>query len=472
MTSLLNALNAGKTSLLTNQKSIEIVGNNIANVNTEGYSRQRAELIQIPAVNFGNFFIGQGVAVSDVSRDYSVFINRQLQEKSIEYGEETGRSGSLTELERIFNVSEDNLASKINDFFDAWQELSANPSGQVERDVVMQRGKLLGDAFRGITDETDTVAQNMNTEIIGEVEQLNEKIAEIAKLNERISLVEISGKQTANAARDQRDLIVKDLSETLGVKTYTDNNGMLNVVLPGGKPLVQGLQAMTLQAVTIGTNVNIQLKVAGSTLDLAVDDFGGKFHGMLEMRDVFIADLRTKLNTLAIDLTDKVNKVHENGWFKDPATGLPANGQRFFNDITATLPPDVPSRMVAVAFTDSRRVAAAGPNSSAAPGDNETALAIASLEITNSVAGTNDTFDNYFSQMVSTVGIEASRNHLALSGSKDATTQLQNLRDSFSGVSLEEEMIDLIQYQRGFESSAKFLATVDEMMTSLLQLKR
>ena len=210
MTSLLNALNAGKTSLLTNQKSIEIVGNNIANVNTEGYSRQRAELTQIPAVNFGDFFIGQGVTVSDVTRDYSVFINRQLQNKSIEYGEETGKSNSLTELERIFSVSEDNLASQINDFFDAWQELTANPSGQVERDMVMQRGQLLGDAFKGITDDMDTVVSNMNTEITGEVSSLNEKITEIAKLNDRINLVEISG-QTANSARDQRDLIVKEI---------------------------------------------------------------------------------------------------------------------------------------------------------------------------------------------------------------------------------------------------------------------
>ena len=193
MTSLLNALNSGKTSLLTNQKSIEIVGNNIANVNTEGYSRQRAELMQIPAVNFGDFFIGQGVTVSDVSRDYSLFISRQLQSKSIEFGVETGKSGSLTEMERIFNVSEDNLASQINDFFDAWQELTANPSGQVERDVVIQRGQLLGEAFSNITNELDTVAQNMNTEIISEVETLNEKIAEVARLNDRINLVEISG---------------------------------------------------------------------------------------------------------------------------------------------------------------------------------------------------------------------------------------------------------------------------------------
>nr|WP_320009546.1 flagellar hook-associated protein FlgK [uncultured Desulfobulbus sp.] len=464
MSSLLNALNAGKTSLLTNQKSIEIVGNNIANVNTEGYSRQRAELLQIPAVNFGGFFVGQGVTVSDVSRDYSVFINRQLQDKTVEYGEESGRSNSLSELERIFTVGEDNLASQINDFFDAWQELSANPSGEVERDIVIQQGTLLGEAFASITNELDTVVSNMNTEIIGEVDSLNEKIQEIAKLNERINLVEISG-QTANAARDQRDLIVKDLSETLGIETYTDNRGMLCVQLPGGKPLVQGNISATFKTVKVGTNVDIQLETTGVTMDVDIDNLGGKLRGMFEMRDVFIADMQDDLNTLAIDLTAAVNSEHINGWGSDGLTG-----RLFFNDITALPVGQVASRNVALAISDASEIAAAG-NPEAAPGDNEMALTIAQLEVTHHVGTTGDTFDNYFSRMVARVGIEAARNELALSGAEDATIQLQNLRDGYSGVSLEEEMIDLIQYQRGFESSAKFLSTVDEMMSALLQLK-
>ncbi len=464
MTSLLNALNAGKTSLLTNQKAIEIVGNNIANVNTTGYSRQRAEMMQIPAVNFGDFFIGQGVTVSDVSRDYSVFINRQLQDKTIEYGEETGKSGSLTELERIFSVSEDNLASTINDFFDAWQQLTANPSGEVERDVVLQRGQLLGEAFAGITDQLDTVRSNMNTEIIGEVDYLNEKISEIAKLNDRIQMTEISG-QTANAARDQRDLIIKELSETLGVQTYTDNRGLLCVQLPGGLPLVQGNMASTIKTVTSGTDVSLQLETTGVTLDIGLKNLGGKFKGMLEMRDVFMTGLQSNLDTLAIDLTSAVNTVHAAGYGSDGLTG-----RNFFTDITALPPGSIPSRNVGLAIANAYEVAAAG-NSGAAPGDNETALAIAELEVTHHVATTDDTFDNYFSKMVSSVGIEAARNDLALSGAEDATVQLQNLRDGYSGVSLEEEMIDLIQFQRGFESSAKFLSTVDEMMNALLQLK-
>lgn len=470
MAGLLDALNAGKTSLSTNQKSIEIVGNNVANVNTEGYSRQRAELTQIPAVNFGDFFIGQGVTVSDVSRDYSSFISNQLQESYIAYGEETGKSTPLAELERLFNVSDDNLATEIDNFFDAWQELTTNPSGAVERDMVFQQGELLGNAFSQLSDELNTITQNLNTEIIGEVELLNAKISQIAELNDRIREVEIGG-QMANAARDQRDLLVQDLSQTLGVKTYSDNQGMLAVILPGGTPLVQGNTAMTIKTDTTGTNVELQIEIAGTTKDISREELGGEFRGIYEVRDVLIEGLHDDLDTLAIEITSSVNDAHKGGYFTDPVSGDPAAGTDFFTDIASGLPADTrASRSITVALTDSSYIAAAGQNT-AAPGDNENALLIAALETSYSVTGTDDSFDAYFSQMVSTVGIEASRNDLALQGAEDATVQLQNLRDGYSGVSLEEEMIDLIQYQRGFQSSAKFLSTVDEMMASLLQLK-
>ena len=465
MSGLLSALNAGKTSLSTNQKSIEIVGNNIANVNTEGYSRQRAELMQIPAVNFGDFFVGQGVTVSNVRRDHDIFITRQLQEKSIAYGEESGRSVPMQELERIFSISDENLASSIDQFFDAWQKLSTNPSGQVERDMVMQRGELLGKAFKGITDELDTVEENINTKITSKLEGINEQVAEIARLNDRIYQVEISG-QSANAARDQRDLIVKDLSQSLGVQTYTDNHGMLAVQLPGGLPLVQGTKAMTIEPVTNGTRVDLQVRIAGSVKELHLKELGGEFRGMFETRDVFMQGLRDDLDNLAVELTQAVNDVHTSGYGLDGTT----TQRLFFDDLAG--PPVVANaaRHVRVALTSSDQVAAAteGP---AEPGDNRNALAIGELESTYRVGGT-DSFDNVFARMVSKVGIEASRNKLALNGAQDAVVQLQNMRDGYAGVSLEEEMIDLIQFQRGFESSAKFLATIDEMMGSLLELKR
>ena len=327
----------------------------------------------------------------------------------------------------------------------------------------------MGDAFRNTYDELENIRNNLNNKVVSNIVDINEKTSEIAKLNDRIYLVEISG-QSANAARDQRDLLVEDLSKTLGVQTYTDNRGMLTVQLPGGTPLVQGNFAMPISAVTTGSDVNLQVTIGGIAKDITLQEMGGEVKGMFETRDVFIAGLRNDLDTLAVELTDAVNTEHLNGWYTDPATGLPATGQLFFDDITALPPGTPPSRHINVALPDSRYIATAGQNT-AAPGDNENALTIAALETTYLVGGT-DTFENFFGKIVSTVGIEASRNNLALAGAEDATIQLHNLRDGFAGVSLEEEMIDLIQYQRGFESSAKFLSTIDEMMAALLQLKR
>ncbi|NLX19589.1 MAG: flagellar hook-associated protein FlgK [Desulfobulbus sp.] len=465
MTSLLNALNTGKTSLLTNQKSIEVVGTNIANVNTAGYSRQQADLSDVPALNFGKFFIGQGVTVTSVSRDYDLFVNQQLQSKYIEYGEEAGRSNSLAELERVFSIGKENLAGQINEFFDAWRDLTTDPADGVGREIVIQRGQFVGESFRSITDELDTIRKNMNAEISSEIEGLNEKIAELARLNERISTVEVSG-QSANAARDQRDILLKDLSEALGVQSYTDNRGMVNVLLPGGMPLVQGNMAATITTVSNGTDVHLQLEVAGSTLEVFSENLGGRMKGMFVIRDEFMSSLRNDLNTLARDFTEAINAEHRTGYGSDGVTD-----RNFFLDMASLGPNDVPSRNVRVVLTEVSQVAAAG-NPAAAPGDNETALRIARLETGHTVAGTKDTFDSFYSKIVATVGIEAARNRLALSGAKDATVQLENLRDGYSGVSLEEEMIDLIQFQRGFESSAKFLATVDEMINALLELKR
>ncbi len=466
MGGLLSALNAGTTSLHTNQKSIEIIGNNIANMNTEGYSRQRAMLKQIPSVIFGEFFVGQGVTVSNVRREHDIFITRQLQEKSIAFGEETSRSIPMRELERVFNISGENLASEMDRFFDSWQNLTTNPSGQVERDMVTQRGQLLGNAFRNTYEELDLVSGNINNSIIAKVPFLNEKFAEVARLNERIHLIEISG-QTANGARDQRDLLIKDLSRELGVQTFTDNQGMLVVQLSGGTPLVHGTEAMTVEIVQNGSDVNLQVRMNHSIKSILREEVGGEMRGLLEVRDVVINELRTYLDRLAVELTSAVNDIHKKGY------GLNDDIQRnFFEDLSGSSPMNA-SRHIRVNMDIVNDVnnLAAGTEYPAAPGDNRNALEIATLETSHHIAGTG-TFNNFYAKMVSFVGIEASRNKLALTGAQDAFMQLTNHRERRVGVSLEQEMIDLIRFQRGFEASAKFLATIDEMMGTLLRLRR
>lgn len=470
MAGLLNALNAARTSLEVNQKSIEVVGNNISNINTEGYSRQSTELAPYPAVNFGDFFIGQGVKVTNVQRDHDVFLQAQLEDKYVDYGFANGRTRSLSELERVFNITDENIATDIDRYFDAWQELSASPSDLVLRDTVILRGDLLATDFNNTADELITITNNINDTIIAKVEDINDTLREIADLNERIFNIEVRG-QMANSARDQRDVLVKQMAEQLGATTYLDRNGMVNLQLPGGLPLVQGNIPMSLEADTSGGSVTLRLNAAGTVRDLGTNTLGGEMLGLFYMRDEFIPSIKNDLDYLAWNIADQVNLQHSAGAGLDSVSG-----RNFFNDLTVAVPPaasyyEDAARNMRVVLTDATEVAAAEASAAVAPGDNRNALLMSNIGEDYLVDGI-DNFDSYYGKMTSRIGIEANQNDLMVAGTQDAVDQLENLRDGFVGVSLEEEMVSLIQYQRGFESSAKFLTTVDELMQSLLAIKQ
>ncbi len=472
MAGLFTALNAGRTSLEVNQKSIEIIGNNISNVNTEGYSRQSAELTPYPSMNFGGFFVGQGVIVSNVRRDHDTFVTNQLQEKSIEFGLQSGQANALAELERVFTITDNNLATEIDSFFDSWQELTVNPSGMVERDIVIQRGELLAENFHTIANDLNTVQQNINDSLVSKVDAVNSQITEIAELNSRIFTIEIQG-QTANSARDRRDMLAKELASSLGVQTYYDNKGMMAVQLPGGLPLVQGTEPMTIEAVPNGQDLDLVLHSGGVTRNIGLNNLGGEFYGLVNIRDVVIPGLNDNLDQLAYEITNAVNTVHAAGAGTDSITG-----RNFFTPNPVPAPPanlwQDAARNISVALTDSTQVAAAQapvPPATVAPGDNRNALLLADLGENFLINGT-DNFNAFYGKMTATVGIMANQNELSLGGAEDAMVQLQNMRDGLAGVSLDEEMINLILFQRGFESSAKFLSTVDEMMNSLMNLKQ
>ncbi len=467
MPGLISALNAGETSLYTHQKALEVTGNNISNVNTPGYSRQEAILSPYPTLNFGGYFIGQGVRVADIQRQHDSFVARQLQEKSATFGEQDSKAGPLAELERIFNIGENNIAASIDSFFDSWQELSTDPSNLVLRDQVIQRSGLLVDNFRTTDQELKTIQRYVNETLDGKLSAINTKAQELAALNNRIASLETSG-QMANTQRDRRDVLVQELSQTLGVQTYTDNAGMVNVTLPGGLPLVQADSAMTLQGVWSGQDYQLKLSLGNTSIDLEARHLGGEFKGLMEVKDTLIPDLQSRLDKLAYTLATEINAVHSGGIDLNNNTGI-----NFFTPPPSPGPPaniwDGAASSLQLAVSNGFQIAAASsPN---APGDNSNVLAIAGLASQKLVDGATTLID-YYSSMASKVGLESSQAKLVRVGAEDALVQMQNLRESRVGVSLEQEMIDLIRFQRGFEASAKLLSTVDEMMETLLTVKR
>jgi flagellar hook-associated protein 1 FlgK len=459
MGGLSTALNTGKTSLSTTQKIIEISGNNIANVNTPGYSRQKANLSTYPSLNFGGFVVGQGVLVDGIEREHDAFLTNEIRQKSASYGEEDAKTLPLAELERLFNISDAGLGTEIDNFFDAWQELAANPGGQTERDLVIQQGGLLADAFHSTMEGLDSVRRNIDETLLSKVDGINDSLQRVADLNNRIATIESVG-QSANSFRDERDLLLADLSKSIGAQSIENKDGVVSVQLPNGLPLVQNGQALTLEGSIVANE--LQLNVTAGTTSRPVDttSLGGEFKGLLEVRDQLIPELEGKVDKLANDLIQAVNGVHQTGTDLNGVTGAD-----FFND-PGTVAGSV--NAMSVLLTSPDEVAA---GQSSAPGDNTIAQAIAELGSDKVVDG-NDTLVGSYSRIVSRVGVESGQNELARNANEDTMTQLQNLRDGVAGVSLEEEMINLIKYQKGFEASAKLLSTVDEMMDTVLNIKR
>ena len=465
MAGLTTALNSARTSLEVNQKSLEVVGNNIANVNTAGYSRQSTELTPYPSMNFGDFFVGQGVKVTDVRRDHDTFVTNQLTDKSVDFGFQNGQARPLAELERIFAITEDNIATDVDQYFDAWQELSASPSDLVLRDVTIQRGEQLATSFNNTINNLDTIKSNIDDTIVSKIGDVNSKIEEIAALNDRIFTIEVRG-QTANSARDRRDTLAQELAEMVGAQSYEDSKGMLAVQLPGGLPLVQGNAAMSLEAVPSAGDLDIVLHAGGVSRVLSDKNLGGEFSGLTYIRDTFIPNLKTDLDTMAYEISTTVNAQHRAGAGLDSSTGT-----NFFVEPAVVL--DAARNMAVNPTLQAEQLAAANVPAAGtvAPGDNRNALALSNIGETYLIGGI-DTFNSYYGKMTARVGIESNQNQLSLQGAQDAVDQLENLRDGLAGVSLEEEMIDLITYQRGFESSAKFLTTVDELMNTLINMRR
>ena len=452
---LISAMNPGLTGILANQKMVEITGNNIANVNTPGYSRQTAILSPGAAIQQRGLYIGQGVSVQEVTRAYDQFLSGQLMDQNNVLGRESAKSGPLSEVERVFGIESDSLAQEIESFFGAWHDLAENPSGSVEREQVLYQGENLLDAFDHKQSELVRITQNINHSLEAEVNGINLRLKEIAQLNADIKVKESNG-YVAHVDHDRRDLLVKELSGILGVHEYDSGSGQVGLQLPGGLPLVQGNSAVELKSLYDGDVLHFSIKSGDVVLDAERRNFGGMFGGLLDVRDEFIPAMSAETNALRDKIITEVNEVHAEGYGLDGVRG------RDFFEI------DEETGAASLAITATGHLAAGGQEGGA-PGDNETALAIHRL-MDKKVDG--ETFIEHYSRIAAVVGTETRRNIMTRNGASDTMNQLENMRESIVGVSIEEEMINLIMFQKGFEAASRYIGTIDEMLGTIIGMKR
>ncbi len=466
MMDIFGVFNMGAKALTVQQKGIYVTGNNIANVNTPGYSRQRLNMSTDVPVNTGIGPVGSGVTANEIERVYQRFLGVQINNETQSLGQWEARKDSLERVELIFNESGGyGLNQVMSEFWNAWQDLTNNPSGSVERTVLLAKSEMLTATLSKNYEDLQKIQRDIDSNLKGAVDEINRLSENIIDLNQKIIQME-SGGHTANDYRDQRDLVLNELSEFIDIDSYEDANGAVTISVGSGQVLVEGTRSYKLstQPDASGHQDITWMDSSGNTVIITNDISKGKLKGWLDARDIDIDNSLNKLDTLAQDLMTEVNALHAAGYGLDGSTG---------NDFFAGAATAAGIQVNPLIAGDTNLIAAAEsfnlvPGDK--PGDNGNAIAIANLQEAQIMNGNTATFGAYYDSMVSDAGLAVQQATSYYDHQSQMVLQVENYRESISGVSIDEETVNLIKYQNAYQAAAKLINTADEMMETVLSM--
>ena len=463
MPTINDLFSVGRLSLSAQQQALHVTGNNIANANTEGYTRRRVNIEPGTPYKSPIGYIGTGARATDIQRIRDNFIDSRINESKQDLGRWEARKESMDRVEILFNEAGGvGLNSVMSNFWDSWQDLANNPSGANERVIVVSRSELLVDTIQTKRTELTMVQTGINTSIVTSVSEINALAAQIDDLNRQITSMEQSG-YVANDHRDRREQALKALSELIDFSSIEEPGGQVRITLGDGHTLVgtPGTPAFGQLTTVVNAGTGFDDVVWDTAPGAAINGSisGGKIKGWLETRDTTVAGYVSQLDALAADLITTLNTLHAAGYDLHGNTGI-----AFFTGTDASNIAINP-----VVSGDPSAVAAAS-DLAGVPGGNGNAIAISTLRQALTMNGGTATYDDYYSSMVSNIGIKTAEAQFNHDFNKDALQQFENYRDSISGVSLDEEMINMVKFQQAYQASAKIITTVDQMLTTLMNM--
>ncbi|MBN2059012.1 MAG: flagellar hook-associated protein FlgK [Deltaproteobacteria bacterium] len=302
-------LNIAKDALLTQQYALDVVSHNIANVNTDGYTRQTAILTPRQAAPYGGFIFGRGVMLYDIARNTNDFIEKRLQDGNAELLRLSEKSMCMNVMETLLNEnSSRSLSNQLVDFWNAWNDLSNDPSGAAQRNILTESGAFLAQSFNDIRKDLDKLDCEIDNSIDSGISKINEILVEIADLNKQIILAEING--NANDLRDRRNVLVNELAQYIDINTYEYEDGNLTVTTGRGFILVDRTSSYSLEFdaddIKWQSSTNREVTISETIV-------GGKLGGWLDIRDEIIPKYSADLDELARSIMWEVNRLHTQG---------------------------------------------------------------------------------------------------------------------------------------------------------------
>lgn len=324
-------LSTSSSALLAFQRALATVSHNVANVGTEGYSRQRVELANRIGAPNGSGFAGAGVQVTTIRRLVDEFNSGRLLFSSAELGRLSELSRLANRVDASFTDAGTSLTAGWSEFFDATQAISTDPSSISARESYLAAADSLASRFRYLNSQLDSLDREVNGRLGAAAQEVNRLTGEVARLNQEIIRQRAaSGGQPPNDLLDQRDLLINRLSEQIGVTTAEQEDGSLNVFTQGGQALVVGarsLQVSTQQDPFQPQRVNLVLEFQGGAVRLPEASLGGEIAGLLEFRREVLDPTSRSIGQLATSLAFLVNQQNAQGVDLYGAPGEPIFSQ-------------------------------------------------------------------------------------------------------------------------------------------------
>jgi flagellar hook-associated protein 1 FlgK len=458
----LSGITIALQAVLAQSQAMQIIEHNIANANTPGYRRQSAILTAtVPAPVNGSDYVkggpgqvGTGVTIDRIQRFSLQLFDGRYRSVGAESKNWEAQSNVLGQFEAIMTeTSDDGMLAKFDQFWSGWRALSNDPTNASLRTILLDDANSLANGFKRRYEQINQLRIDQNLMVSDQVDQVNALAGDVASLNAEISRVLSVGDQP-NDLLDKRDLALDKLAQLTGSVSYEQKNGEVSVSI-GGHVLVVGHDAFKLRTVQ---NTSGDPTVA----DVFWEDNqkvilpSGELKGILDVRDIFLKNQQTELNTVASKFISEVNAIHITGY--GPSTVTPENFFVAGGDASN----------IAVQIQDPGKVA-----TSSAPfvaGKNDIALAISKLkDATLMTRGTvNVTMNNYYNGLVTDRALAARR---ADENSTQQSAVLKSLdlqRESASGVSLDEEAANMARTQKAYQAAARVLTAYDEMLDTVI----
>jgi flagellar hook-associated protein 1 FlgK len=472
MLGLFNTLNLGARSMVAEELGVEVTGQNLANANNAAYTRQTVQLQTSTPTPTSLGLQGTGVEVASIQQVSDQLLNSQIQSEASVGGYWNSQQSALetaqTQLGEFLNLSSSgtgstttsattspDLSDQLNSLFNAFQSVATSPADPTARQALVNAAQSLASGFNQASQNLSTLNGQLNTSLGNDVASANKLLSDIASLNGQIAKATASG-GTANDLVDSREQDLENLAQLTNIQTAANSDGTISVGI-GGQQLVSGSTLSDTLATYDPGNGQLLVQTAASATPLTLA--GGSIQGTIDARDGALATLRGNLDTMASTLISQVNGIYQNGYDLNGNTGAD-----FFTGSDAAS-----IGVNSALLTDPSQVQAAGVANAA--GDNTVALALAQLGNQSLGALNNQTFSGACALDVENFGNALSNANDQVNNYNSVNTMLLNQRDSVSGVSLEEEMANLITYQKAYETSAQIITTVNEMLSTVVNMK-